>query len=104
PFGDAEGADLTSRTTRIAPGTELRTTDLGEPLSPEAIRRWTALALTLVSADCAGAMRAALDGVIEYSKQRIAYGVPIASFQALQHLIADAFTACEAAVTTTSYA
>jgi len=97
-------ADLTTPLSLRLPSGDLLAEELGQPISEADLRRWTALALTLTSADCAGAMRAALDGVVEYSKVRIAYGVPIGSFQALQHMCADAFVACEGAVTTNNYA
>jgi alkylation response protein AidB-like acyl-CoA dehydrogenase len=103
-FLASEGTDFTTSLRVPVPGAIPATSDLGKPLAADALHRWIALALTLVSADCAGAMRAALDGAIEYTKHRQAYGVPIGSFQALQHLAADAFTSCEAAVTTNNYA
>jgi alkylation response protein AidB-like acyl-CoA dehydrogenase len=55
------------------------------------LQRWYALALTLAAADALGAARQTLDNAIGYSKDRYAYGVPIGSFQALQHLIVEAY-------------
>jgi alkylation response protein AidB-like acyl-CoA dehydrogenase len=103
-FVPAQTADFTAQVHARAAGHDLVQSDIGTVLSHGDLQKWTALALTLASADCAGALRAALDGVVEYSKSRIAYQVPIGSFQALQHLVADAFTSCEAAVTTNNYA
>lgn len=101
-FAELGQTDLTTAvSTRVAGG---GSENVGTPVSAADMKRWTALALTLVSADCAGAMRSGLDGVVEYAKHRIAYGVPIGSFQALQHLCADAFAYCEGAVTTNNYA
>ena len=97
-------ADLTTPLSVRRAGTDLRSENLGQPISGADLRRWLALALTLTSADCTGTMRAALDGVVEYSKVRIAYDVPIGSFQALQHMCADAFVFCEGAVTANNYA
>ncbi|MFE5700984.1 acyl-CoA dehydrogenase family protein [Rhodococcus koreensis] len=73
-------------------------------VSREALMRWEALALTAVSADAVGAMRRTLDNAVAYSKDRIAYGVPIGSFQALQHLMVDAYVNIQPAASLTSYA
>lgn len=54
-----------------------------------------ALGLALTSADLVGAMRGAIELATEYAKAREQYGVPIGSFQAVQHLLADAFVAME---------
>lgn len=44
-----------------------------------------------------GAGRAALDGGVEYAKQRHAFGVPVASYQAVAHRMADLATALDGA-------
>jgi alkylation response protein AidB-like acyl-CoA dehydrogenase len=66
--------------------------------------RWLALALTAVSADAVGAMRHGLEQVVAYTKERIQYGVPVGSFQAVQHLCAEALVAVEGADSTVKYA
>lgn len=48
-----------------------------------------------VSAEAAGIMRTMHDKTVEYSKQRIQFGVPIGSFQALQHRMVETLMACE---------
>lgn len=73
-------------------------------LSHEDLDRSLALALTGLSADTVGSLDAALRGVVEYSKQRIAYGVHIGSFQAIQHLAADALVAIAGVRAATLYA
>lgn len=41
------------------------------------------------SAETVGAMRAALDMTLAYAKERVQFGRPIGSFQAIQHYLAD---------------
>ena len=48
-----------------------------------------------VSAEAVGIMQAMHDKTLEYSKNRSQFGVPIGSFQALQHRMVDTMTACE---------
>lgn len=50
-----------------------------------------------LSAEMIGGMQRALDQSIEYLKTRKQFGVPIGSFQALQHRAVDAFIAIELA-------
>jgi alkylation response protein AidB-like acyl-CoA dehydrogenase len=49
-------------------------------------------------------MRGALDGVVQYAKQRVQFGVPIGSFQAVQHMCAEALVKVEGAASATKYA
>ena len=48
-----------------------------------------------VSAEAVGVMTLLIEKTIEYTKSRVQFGVPISSFQALQHRLVDMFTACE---------
>ncbi len=48
-----------------------------------------------VCAEAVGIMRILTDKTVEYSKNRVQFGVPIGSFQALQHRMVDMLTACE---------
>ncbi|MGL3150360.1 acyl-CoA dehydrogenase family protein [Microbacterium sp. A82] len=73
-------------------------------LSRDDLDRALALALTGLSADTVGSSNAALRGVVEYSKQRIAYGVHIGSFQTIQHLAADTLVAIAGVRAATLYA
>lgn len=63
------------------------------PLIEDAVDYGTAL----VCAEAVGALRYANDATLEYTKTRRQFGVPIASFQALQHRLVDMFIACEQA-------
>jgi hypothetical protein len=103
-FDPREGTDLTARLLAAPAGSGSATTDIGREIPDEALTRWFALGLTLLAADSAGTAHAALAGVIEYAKSRIAYGRPIGTYQALQHMAADAFAACEGMVTAANYA
>ncbi|MBT8103466.1 MAG: acyl-CoA dehydrogenase family protein [Gammaproteobacteria bacterium] len=50
-----------------------------------------------ICAEAVGIMQVLKDKTIEYSKSRSQFGVPIGSFQALQHRMVDMLTACEQA-------
>lgn len=48
-----------------------------------------------VCAEAVGIMQIMTEKTVEYSKNRVQFGVPIGSFQALQHRMVDMLTACE---------
>lgn len=48
-----------------------------------------------VCAEAVGIMQVMTHKTVEYSKNRVQFGVPIGSFQALQHRMVDMLTACE---------
>lgn len=50
-----------------------------------------------VGAQALGIAQGALDEAIEYTRQRVQFGQPISSFQAVQHMLADMATQIEAA-------
>jgi len=77
---------------------------VGEPLSNADLTQWTSLALTLACADVVGVLGEGLRRVVEYSKTRIQYGVPIGSFQAVQHMCAEMLVETQAAASVTNYA
>ena len=77
---------------------------VGSPPSAEAMDRWLALGLSALSAEMTGAAEAGLRGAIEYSKNREAFGVRIGTFQALQHMAADAYVSCEGLRSTNNHA
>lgn len=60
----------------------------GEP-AQAALEAYRELAITLSSAETLGAAHAALNATVEYTKQRVQFGQPLASFQALQHRMAN---------------
>lgn len=99
------GADLTRE---IAP---LSST---EPLAEHALThdnedahtadRATAFALAVVAADLLGVSGRALDAAVEHAKARHQFGVPIGSFQAVQHMLAECLVSVEAARSAVWYA
>jgi alkylation response protein AidB-like acyl-CoA dehydrogenase len=104
PEGDAR-VDLTRPAAALAPTTALNPLpDAARTLDEAAVARWTALGLALTSADLVGTMRGAVHLAAEYAKERRQYGQPIGSFQAVQHLLADAFVATEGSRSATLHA
>jgi alkylation response protein AidB-like acyl-CoA dehydrogenase len=105
---DADAAGLRQAPMRLLDGH--RACDLsleGVRVAPEAvIGMGDALALieevvdfatALVCAEAVGAMRHANDATLDYLKTRKQFGVPIGSFQALQHRMVDMVIECEQA-------
>jgi alkylation response protein AidB-like acyl-CoA dehydrogenase len=69
---------------------------IGARLERDAGVRAEAFALALVCADLLGAAEAALDGAVAHAAERRQFGRPVGSFQAVQHLCADALVSVEA--------
>src|SRR5205807_5688780 len=59
------------------------------PGAAQAIEQTIDFATALVCAEAVGAMKFACDTTLEYLKTRRQFGVPIGSFQALQHRMVD---------------
>ena len=71
---------------------------LGEPgAAADALAATIDDATLAVSAEAVGIMRAMTEKTVDYSKNRVQFGVPIGSFQALQHRMVDMLTNCEQA-------
>jgi alkylation response protein AidB-like acyl-CoA dehydrogenase len=64
-------------------------------LGPADIRSWTALGLALTCADLVGTMAGGIGLACDYARSRRQYGAAIGSFQAVAHMLADAFVAME---------
>jgi alkylation response protein AidB-like acyl-CoA dehydrogenase len=96
----AESVDLTRSTVPLGPaeGVALGT------ISPGVLSRWTALALTVTAADLVGGMQGAIDLTGAYVSERQQFGRPVGSFQAVQHLMADAVVQLEGSRATLLYA
>ncbi|MBT2450035.1 acyl-CoA dehydrogenase family protein [Streptomyces sp. ISL-43] len=69
-------------------------------LSPDGaavLARVRDLACTALAAEQAGAAARALETTVRYAKERVQFGRPIGSFQAVKHRLADMYTAVEGA-------
>jgi alkylation response protein AidB-like acyl-CoA dehydrogenase len=98
PLGAATtSADLTrvARRHESQPATALD--GQRRPLEADDMARWQSLGLAVACADLVGTMRGALGLATEYAKERKQYGATIGSFQAVQHMLADAHVATEGA-------
>lgn len=121
---DTEGADRALRVDQdgavlsLALGDPAPTTDLlravhvartdgahiAGRLDPEGLRAWQAWALVMVSSELVGAAGSFVAEGTSYARDRVQYGRPIGSYQAVQHLLADATVAVEACASATRYA
>jgi alkylation response protein AidB-like acyl-CoA dehydrogenase len=89
--GARDGTDLTRAIRPIPAGARLLPIPGQSRLLTRAdLDSWAALGLALTSADLIGIMRGVLERTIAYAKERRQYGVPIGTFQAVQHLLAEA--------------
>jgi len=92
------GVDLTRELRAVDAGAEaVDIGNLGGPLPPEALDRTLALTLAALSADLVGVMQAALDAAVAHVRDRVQFGVPVGTFQAVQHMAAEAHVSTEAA-------
>jgi alkylation response protein AidB-like acyl-CoA dehydrogenase len=110
--GDAEGLtrapldalDLTRKLERLE-FKGVAATPLGEPG-----KAWRAIERTLnhiavaLAAEMVGGAQRALDMAVQYAKDRVQFGRPIGSFQAIKHMCADMLLQVESAKTATYYA
>ncbi len=89
--GARDGADLTRAIRPIPAGARvLAVADQTRALTRADLDAWATLGLALTSADLIGITRGVLDRTVAYAKERRQYGVAIGTFQAVQHLLAEA--------------
>lgn len=94
----AHGVDLTRELRPLAADAAvIDIGNLGGPLPQAAIDRTLALTLAALSADLVGVMQAALDAAVAHVRDRVQFGVPVGTFQAVQHMAAEAHVSVEAA-------
>jgi alkylation response protein AidB-like acyl-CoA dehydrogenase len=101
----SDGSDLT-RTVRTVPAGARVEPVPGQTrmVTADDLARWSALGLALTSADLVGVMRGVLDATVAYAAARKQYGVPVGSFQAVQHLLAEARCLMEGSFSVALYA
>jgi alkylation response protein AidB-like acyl-CoA dehydrogenase len=91
--GTTGGVDLTRSTLSLSAQTSV--TGLTGKVTDDDVDRWTALGLATASADLVGTMRGAIRLARDYAGTRRQFGTAIGTFQAIQHLLADAHVAME---------
>jgi hypothetical protein len=87
--------DLTRPAKLLAGPMASATTVADRPISNDDLARWSALSLALAGADLVGIMRGAVQLATDYATHRRQYGAAIGSFQAVQHMLANAFVLME---------
>ena len=86
-----QAADITLKDVHVESGSILGEVGQGYP-TLEAVIDEATLA---VCAEAVGILKTMHDKTVEYAKNRVQFGVPIGSFQALQHRMVDMLMACE---------
>jgi Acyl-CoA dehydrogenase, C-terminal domain len=74
-----------------------------QPIAREAFDDWLALATTALAAETVGTARRLFDMTLAYAKERYQFDVPIGSFQAIQHKLADMSLDLERAASAVQY-
>jgi alkylation response protein AidB-like acyl-CoA dehydrogenase len=90
---ETKAADVTLKSVKVGGDALLGAEGGAVPIIEEA----TDFATALVCSEAVGAMKFACDTTLEYLKTRKQFGVPIGTFQALQHRIVDMYISYEQA-------
>ena len=83
---------------------EVDTTGLALDWKPVVLEPWFARASVALAAEMVGTARRIFTMALEYAKEREQFDVPIGSFQAIQHKLAEMSLALERAVAAVQYA
>jgi hypothetical protein len=83
---------------------EVRAPGTGTPIEADALSDALTRATVGLAAEMVGTARRLFDMALAYAKERIQFDVPIGSFQAIQHKLADCSLAVERAVAAAQYA
>jgi alkylation response protein AidB-like acyl-CoA dehydrogenase len=86
-----QAAEFAFKDVRVGADAVLGEVDGGYPVLESVIDDAT----LAVCAEAVGIMQVMTEKTVEYTKSRVQFGVPIGSFQALQHRMVDMLTACE---------
>jgi hypothetical protein len=100
----SDGVDLTRSMAGLPAGATVSPLEGAGPLGLDDIARWRSLGLAVTCADLVGVMEGALALSCDYARARRQYGAAIGSFQAVQHLLADACVALEGSRSIALYA
>ncbi|GAA0959690.1 acyl-CoA dehydrogenase family protein [Actinocorallia libanotica] len=95
--GPTRGADLTRTLRRVPADAADRDLPLGGPLTARDRVRTQAVVLAVLAADLLGTAQRALDDAVAHVRERRQFGVPVGSFQAVQHLASHAAVLLEGA-------
>jgi hypothetical protein len=99
------GVDLTRPSAEPEPSAEATPVPGADrPILDAGLTRWTALGLSMACADLVGTMDGAVQLTTTYARERRQYGATIGSFQAVQHLLADAHVLAEGSRSITLHA
>jgi alkylation response protein AidB-like acyl-CoA dehydrogenase len=94
--GRPAGVDLTRPSLACAPAAPVSPVEgQSRTLNGDDLARWHGLGLAAACGDLVGVMRGALTLAVDYARARRQYDAPVGSFQAVQHLLADALTVME---------
>ncbi|WP_106400970.1 acyl-CoA dehydrogenase family protein [Actinocorallia populi] len=93
----ARGADLTRTLRRVPADAPEQRFPLGRPLTARDRIRTEAVVLAVLAADLLGTAQRALDDAVAHIRERRQFGVPVGSFQAVQHLASHAAVLVEGA-------
>lgn len=105
PIGaGAADVDLTRPSAAVDDAAAATPVEGARALGSDDVERWTALGLALTCAELVGTMQGATDLAVGYAAERTQYGTAIGSFQAVQHLLADAFVLMEGSRSVTLHA
>lgn len=107
---DAKAAGVTMAAVEMIDGSRRFATVSFQNASAVKVGELSALApvidrmLVALSADAVGAAEMALHLALQYAKERMQFGVPVGSFQAVQHMLAEMFQQVEMAKAGLHYA
>ena len=101
---DHTGLDLTRPAVRMAAAEATPVDGQTKVISDDDVVHWTALGLAATCADLVGTMQGAIDVAVDHACQRQQYGKPVGSFQAVQHMLADAVVHTEGSRSATLHA